>query len=355
MTITLSYAGIAETWYYSLANKILIVRLSALGDVIHTLPVLPALKQKFPKAKIGWLVSKKAKALLENHPLIDELHVFEGFQLQKLLPLIHQLKQNQYDVALDFQGLLKSSVLPLLANIPHRIGFSDAREGASCFYTHPITPSILFLDQKTAVIERYWELLQAINCPKPNTIKYPLPEFSNDLAIAVEPNTIALSLFTAWPTKNWPLVNWKKLIELIFKKTNYPILILDDQNPKHQQHLKAELGQALNNERVHVEALNIQQLAPILKQTKAVIGGDSFVLHLAGALQNPICIGLYGPTSIRRTPPPMLNAQNHLIQISPQLACQPCHKKQCQNTEKLQCLNMMTPEFVFEALQKAIG
>ena len=148
-----------------LPKKILIVRLSAHGDVVQTLPLLSALKDNDPECTIGWLTEASAEPLLKNHPLIAHLHVSKrkqwlkkpGFQsLQEFLALKNEIKGVDYDIAIDSQGLLKSAVWPAMTGIKTRLGNKNSRENASLFYTHTLPPHQI-TDKNTPAVLRYTE------------------------------------------------------------------------------------------------------------------------------------------------------------------------------------------------------
>ena len=137
------------------ASRILIVRLSALGDVVHALPLLAALRRARPRAEIGWLVEERAASLLEGHPQLDRLHVylrreFEGrlrrgrlvSGLSLAAELVRELRAARYEVALDVQGNLRSGVLTRLSGAPRRVGFAPpfAKEGSHRLLTDRVLP-----------------------------------------------------------------------------------------------------------------------------------------------------------------------------------------------------------------------
>ena len=124
--------------------RILIVKLSSIGDVVHTLPVLDSLKKGFPGARVDWIVEEEARGILEGHPLIGELHVVrkKGFISEPLrhLKVLSRIRSKRYDMVVDLQGLLKSAIWVALSKGRRKIGFKESREGASLFYGERLGP-----------------------------------------------------------------------------------------------------------------------------------------------------------------------------------------------------------------------
>jgi heptosyltransferase-1 len=128
--------------------KFLIIKPSSLGDVIHSLPFLNAVKAGFPGASVHWVIAKGLEGILEAHPMIDKLWVINKDAWKKignlkvtvneLKELFRNMKKERYDIAFDLQGLLRSGVIASATGAPVRVGFKEAREGSSFFYTHKI-------------------------------------------------------------------------------------------------------------------------------------------------------------------------------------------------------------------------
>lgn len=129
-------------------QKILIIKPSSLGDVVHSLPFLNAVRTYFSKAEIHWVIAKGIEGLLEGHPMIDRLWIINKDTWKKikdlkgtineLKVLFKELKKGNFDIVVDLQGLLRSGVLTAATCAPVRIGFKEAREGSSFFYTHKV-------------------------------------------------------------------------------------------------------------------------------------------------------------------------------------------------------------------------
>lgn len=375
-------------------KKILIVRLSAHGDVVQTLPLLNALKENDPDCTIGWLTEASAEPLLKNHPLIDHLHVSHRKQwlkkpnlksFQAFMSLLNEIKSIHYDVSLDVQGLLKSALWPVMAGIRTRWGNQNARENASMFYTNTLSPHKI-TDKDTPAILRYTEFADAVYDKTPtlwpvaetekekrlNNIRFTLPEHLKVLEKLVSAllsdidnshPTIAIAPATMWQSKHWPASHWQKLLTLIEDSFPCNLLVLGSQENQVLNHAITEPLKDKNN--INLIDLTgkttLPDLYPLMSAVDVFIGSDSALLHIADAVSHtvkdtgshtgikPTIIGLYGATSASRTGPV---GKHHSALFTP-LDCQPCFKRICP-LGTTECMEQLTPEIVFNTLKATI-
>lgn len=354
-------------------SRILIVRLSALGDVIQTLPVLSWIRTTYPEAVIGWLVEADAANLLQDNPLVDHLHVSHRKQWLRSLKnpsqwlktsreirtLIHQIRRVNYDVALDFQGLLKSSFSMYLTGIPHRIGFKCAREGAPLFYTQTCPLPNAFYNPNIPLIEHFKHLAETIGC-NTHTISYPLPVATRQHLATIDRLLDPLGLSapfivfapaTQWPSKHWPISSWQQLLKRILDKTDFNVVLVGGPQDKTlTQSILSAIPMAEQQKRVLDVAgqTTLRELQHLFERAYAVVGLDSAPLHLAGAVGKARLIGIYGPTPYRRVPPPNSH-QAILLSSEDTLSCQPCHQTRCP-LGTLECMHRITPDQVLAGL-----
>ena len=345
-------------------SRILIVRLSAHGDVIHTLPLLTALRQQFPNATIGWLVDSSAAPLLENHPALDHLHVwprkFKGLDilnpacwsslLQSLLSLILDLKAQHYEVSLDAQGLFKSALWPFLAGVPHRLGFGKTRENADIFYTHRLPPRNI-RDRHCFAADQCLNLARALGC------KIEQPEFGNLPAspmaqakieqLLTDADTskplVALAPFTRWASKHWQMDDWSILMQGLLNLNTQLVIIGAKTDASQVEALLSKLptGHGILNLAGQTDWTDLYAL---YSGTRLMIGLDSGPLHIANAVGVPDIIGIYGPTPAGRTGP--IGSQHTVFET--QLPCQPCFARHC-SIKTHDCMKQIRPEQVLEA------
>jgi lipopolysaccharide heptosyltransferase I len=353
------------------ARRILIVRLSAHGDVMHTLPLLAALKRQYPEAFVGWLVEASAAPLLENHLLIDRLHVSHRKRWLALLKqpaqwsslwqevraFVRDIRAEGYQVSFDVQGLLKSAIWPWLAKIPLRYGFKATRESADLLYNRHLPPMII-RDAHTPAVQRYLDFARAIGCevkgpefvlpPVPSQAATKVEALLASLPIPRQP-LVVLAPFTRWPSKHWPLEHWAQLLPLLLD-LNVAVILLGASSdaPRAATILGEHAGspQVLNL----VGQTDWPDLYALFQQAPILIGLDSAPLHIADAVGVPKIIGLYGPTAPGRTGPV---GGRHTI-LTTQLDCQPCFERDCP-LKTSACMTQLTPQQVLQQVKSSLS
>lgn len=333
-------------------RRILIVKPSALGDIIHAIPVARLVKQRYPQAELHWLVVPAFRNILERCPWIDETILFERSSMSKrskraggafdFLDLGSSLEARRYDMVIDLQGLLRTGLLSLLTHAPVRVGFAYAREGAWIGYTHrvPKKPGVRH------AIERYLDLAQALGCPRgPLTYDYGLDdadhrsarELLDSLDLSGKP-LILLFPGTNWMTKRWPARHFDTLAHLIEQQTGCVPVV-------------AGAGDAVElSKQIHAKSLagrtTLRQLAAILQQASACVTNDSGPMHLAASLAVPT-LALFGPTNPHLTGP--YDTNSHVLQLP--LACSPCLSRRCSHHT---CLQNLSPQSAFQILSNIL-
>jgi heptosyltransferase-1 len=264
-------------------SSVLMIRLGAMGDIIHALPAAATLKQSFPDRKTIWLVSPRWISLLEGNPFIDELMPFDraGWYSWRLLRRIRP------DFAIDFQGLVQSALAGRIAGPREFYGFvsSVAREPlASLFYTRRVAV------RGPHRVQRNLQLAAAAGATKQTQqawIPNGFPE--GDL-----PSTpfVLTSPFAGWASKQWPLRRYGRLAEIL----NHEGIQLVANVPARRAHELTKLGH------VRIHSSSLPGLIDATRRAIAVIGVDSGPLHLAAALNKP-GVALFGPTDPAQTGP----------------------------------------------------
>lgn len=258
----------------SQSPRILVVRLGAMGDVIHTLPAVASLKNSIPGARITWVVEAKWAALLEGHPAIERVIRLDRGRLGGLQAAWQELRAGAYDFALDFQGLTKSAVVARLTRAQRIYGFRDSRESpARFFYSTRVLP------QGVHMVDRNLDLAAAAGATRllhTFTIPggHPEGELPRGEFVLASPNA-------GWGAKQWPLEYYSELGRLLESETGMPLL------------LNGPTRIEAPHTRPHVSGL--PGLIHATRVAAAVIGVDSGPLHLAAALGKP-GVAIYGPT-----------------------------------------------------------
>ena len=274
------------------ANKkqqpsMLVVRLGAMGDIIHTLPAVGTLKKSFPDRRLVWVIARKWAPLLEGNPYIDELIAFDRGNLREYRIWWRRLRDLQDPVAFDFQGLLQSALIGRAARPQILYGFdrSVAREPwASFLYTESV------MVKGPHRIQRNVQLAQAAGA---SVISYEawIPAGKSEGALPSNPFVLACPS-AGWPGKEWPLENY----ELLGRHLAGEGLTLVANVPLHRVH---ELRKFKN---VQLHSSGLSGLIAATRAARAIVGLDSGPLHLAAALRKP-GVALFGPTDPLRTGP----------------------------------------------------
>ena len=326
----------------------LIIRLSSLGDIIHTLPAFSTLRQNFPDAEISWVVEEKGKEILDMISGIDHTFVLRtkesGRPLKSLRLLTSDLKQlyrKSGFITLDFQGLLKSGLLSFLSGARRRIGFNrkNCREKpASLFYTeraekmpesiHVIQKNLNLL-QRIGIHEKRFEFPIAV----PETISTAVREKMKHLGFHGTKKLVLLNIGAAWETKRWFKDRWIKLIEILRDPDLFFVLLWG--NPKEKQiaeEISRSSGVSL------APPLSIKEVMALVQSSGLIITGDTFALQASCALNRPV-VALFGPTNPKRNGP--FNPQDKVVFHPPE--CGYCYKRRCAS---LECLLNIQPEEV---------
>jgi len=286
--------------------RILIVRLSAIGDVIHTLPLLCALREKFPAAMLTWVVESRAAELLEGHAALDELIALPRGWLKSpatVWRLRRRLRTMRFDLAIDAQGLSKSAVAAWLSGTRRRIGFGRpwGRELSRWLNTELVDTS------KDHAVDRHLELLRPLGIESP-AVRFDIPEHEQDRAAAeqiihrcgVEQGFGIVAPGAGWPSKRWPADRYAAVAGHLGRNRSLPMLVIWG-NPQERacaEQIAAGSGRAAQV----APAMTLRQLAALARRARLLLGSDSGPLHLAAAVATP-CVGLYGPWSAEKHGP----------------------------------------------------
>jgi lipopolysaccharide heptosyltransferase I len=323
-------------------RKILIIKPSSFGDVIHGLPVLHALSQRYPEAELHWVVAKGFDGILEGHPLIHRLWVIDKDSWKKLgdlqrtcldlKRLARDLRNEKFDLVIDLQGLFRSAMIGLFTGAEERVGFEHAREGAKFSYKYRVaTDTELHAVEKNLLVARF------VGCD-PGEPVFTLPPFGKLPGIVKDIGQYAVIAPSAGTlVKRWPAEYFGRLASIL------PIASII---------VGGRSDAALGDEVAHLSGsralsvagkTSLRELGAIVSGAKYLVTCDSGPMHLAAALNIPV-FAVFGPTSPVRTGP---YGDIHTI-IRLDLPCSPCFtRKPCADWK---CIREITPEMVFRAI-----
>lgn len=326
------------------AGRILLIKPSALGDVVHSLPVAATLHRRYPNVRLDWLVEEEAADIVTGHPAVAEVLVSGRRRWLRQLcnparipgtlgearRFMTGLRRRRYDAVLDFQGLFKSALYVLATRAPIRIGFAEGREGAPWVLTHRVVAP----PQPVHAVERYLALAAAVDATEP------VREFHISLApedrVAARSHLagvlrprVVLHPAARWRTKLWEAERWRTLAASLLAEGVGVVLT----GSREDGILAGRIVAGLNPPPLSlVGRLSIKQLVALLQDVDLMITVDSGPMHIAAAVGTPT-VALFGPTDPLRTGP--LGAGTVLRSDLP---CSPCLRRRCQIPDTYRCM-----------------
>ncbi|PYR23170.1 MAG: hypothetical protein DMF94_02250 [Acidobacteria bacterium] len=331
-------------------TRFLIVRLGALGDVVHAIPVAAALRRAFPAARVDWLVSAKHREILDLVPVIDRRLVIDerpsalrraqgrGGPVERVqtsgatsfLAAIRELRLGRYDVAIDLQGLIKSAMLARSSGAPRVVGFSSryARERlARLFYTDACDPGRggLYDPRETRhVVEINLGVLEVLGITVANP-EFPIEGIDSDVACRIRQQTggryALLNPGAAWPNKRWPPMRLAAVAAGLRSRHDLISVVLWGPG---EEVLAAEVVACAGGAAVLSPPTTVADLVALARGATLMVSGDTGPIHVAAAVGTPI-VGIYGPTRPARNGP----MSPHDVTVSRDAICQCHHLRRC--------------------------
>jgi lipopolysaccharide heptosyltransferase I len=334
--------------------RILIVKLSSIGDVVHTLPAAAYIRRALPDARISWAVERQSSEILKRSPTIDRLIELDMRSWRKdpisrntraeVKSAIAALRSatgdmDRFDIAIDFQGLIKSGLVAYVAGAKKRVGFetSDLREkGSRIFLTDQVkTSDIEHVIEKNLAVARKAIAGRAVDDSAINSRgRYEFPiqvsdddeEYVEKATRAVEGDFAIINPGGGWPTKLWPAESFGELADWLYKE--YRLASFVTYGPGEEP-LAERVARSSRTRSARVLPSTIKQFVALARRARIFIGGDTGPLHIAAACGAPV-VGIYGPTSPARNGP----FENDDIAVGRDLWCRTsCHRRKCWHWE----------------------
>ena len=338
--------------------KILIVKLGAIGDVVHTLPALAAMRRAWPEAHLTWVVERGGAAkLLRDNPCLDELIEVDTRGWRKNLLGSETrtaiktalAKLRGFDVALDFQGLLKSGMMMWLSRAPRRIGFAKEalREPASAY----LMTERVKVDDHDHIIKKNLQLIAHLGISIEGAYEFPLgisfteQQFAEQQIDQRGGNVAIINPGGGWPTKLWNAQGFAAIADRLWD--NYGWRSVVTYGPGEEALAQSVVAHSRSGA---VELLDstLKQFFALAQRARLFLGGDTGPLHLAAAAGTPI-VGIYGPTPARRNGP--FSPADVIVERF-DLDCRvDCFRRSCSHTS---CMNIPV-EAVWQQVQKRIS
>lgn len=348
--------------------RIVIVKLSSIGDVVHVLPAATLIRRSLPGAHLTWVVERRASAILKDSPIIDELieidtrawrkELLSSATLNEVRARLEHLRRQRgldqesgagVDIAIDFQGLLKSGLVAKASGAPQRIGFEtgELREKASRFFLTEQVETAQFnhvIDKNLALARRAVSAAATVSGIKLNGMssryEFPIcvgPEDERYIEQAISEQSGGFAIINpggGWPTKLWSAQAFGQLSDLL--QSEHGLVSFVTYGPGEDA-LAQTVAANSRSGAARPLASTLKQFVALARRAELFVGGDTGPLHLAAASGTPI-VGIYGPTSPERNGP----FDKHDITVGRTLWCrQDCHHRSCWHWE---CMDIPVSE-----------
>jgi heptosyltransferase-1 len=332
-------------------KRILIVRMSALGDIVHALPVLAAIRGAHPEVEIDWLADRKYAGILEFATGLNERIVGRP----GLSKAVTVMRSRGYDAAIDLQGLLKSAAMARLSGAARVIGFEQAalREGAAAWFYSEMAA----VPPDAHVIQKNLSVLPLLEISPPREVTFPLVAPASPVADAVFEDALTqgrrgvalINPGAAWPNKRWPPDRFGEIARRVRDEYDLACIVLwgGDEAALADQVVAASHGAA-----TRAPQTSVGDLLALASRAALMVSGDTGPVHIAAAMKTPI-VGLYGPTWPERNGP----WDPKDVVVSRADICECHHKRQCQRPPARlpMCIEAITVDEVAAAVARRLA
>ena len=311
----------------------LVIKPSAIGDVVHALPVLNLIRRRWPAAHVSWLVTPACAGLLDGHPQLDEVirfdrkrfgHAWRNPAAAAALATFHRdLRRRRFDLVIDLQGLFRSGWLGFSTGAKVRVGTSTDREFGWAFHTHVAPVG----GRDRHAVDRYLSLAEHLGLGT-GPVEFVFPTDDADRAavaplLPAEPFAVFLPA-THWPTKRWPPERFAELVRPLRDRFGLTSVVAGG----------PDAGAVPGA--VHLAGrTTLRQLAAVLERASLVVANDTGPMHMAAALGRPL-VTVFGPTDPARTGP--YGRPDSVVRLD--VPCSPCLSRRCVHQTCLRSLGI---------------
>lgn len=323
--------------------NILIVKTSAIGDVTHTMPALNCLRNHFPEAHITWLVEEAASNLILGHTSVNRVLISKRQKwvkefragawrssLAKARNFVSQLREREYDLVIDFQGLLKSGIWVWFSRGKKRVGFGRGMQHSECSYLF-LNKKVPAVDMEIHALDRELLLLEAIDVPcKEVVYDFPITESHRQKVHQLldeagyekdKQALIAINPQTKWETKLWYNDRFSEVADCLAAKD---VFVVFTGGAADRNTIREIQGNMVHSSLDLTGKSSLKELAALYELAHVVISTDTGPMHISAAVGTPV-VALFGPTAPWRTGP---HGDGHHV-LRHAMPCSPCFKRQC--------------------------
>jgi lipopolysaccharide heptosyltransferase II len=338
-------------------KRICLIKPSALGDVVQTLPILPAIKNRFPDAHISWVINSGLEPLIEDHPHLDEAIVYHrrgNWHQQRAL--FQKLRSSKFDLVFDLQGLFRTGLMTWATGAKLKIGLETARE-CSQLFCHSLIPDT---SKHVPAWLRYWRVAQLLGQGEMDaTTIIPVPKQTRqkilqqlaplgELVIGVQPGA-------RWETKRWPVDKYAHVLKRMMSAYNASVVILGS---KDEQNLAEQLTELIKPAAHSAKILNLcgrtslKELTSILSEIDLLLTNDTGPMHLAAGLGTKVVSVFLCTSGVRSGP----IGKGHQV-VSTNVPCAASYHKTCpqRGNKHHQCFQELDSARVEYALSKSLA
>ena len=318
-------------------SRTLIIKPSSMGDIVQALVVLTALKEQHPQARVSWLAASGLADLLQGHPRLQEVILFDRQRFARLgrsvgtfldfLAFLKALRQKRFTAVLDLQGLFRSGLAALATGAPNRVGFREAREMAPLFYTS----EVVLPRKEMHAVDRYLAMARHVGLAAPKATDHlPVSEAARSAArrrleeagLPKGAPYAAICAYARWETKQWPAERFAEVADRLFECVGARSVLVGGE-------AAIPAGRTISGRAKHppIDLTNrttLKQLVAVIAGARVLVSNDSGPMHIAATEGVPI-VALFGPTSARQTGP---YGPGHRV-LSGRAPCSPCYRREC--------------------------
>ncbi len=345
-------------------RNILIIKLKHIGDVLVSTPVISALKEAFPESRISFLVNKGTEAMVKNNPAVDEVLIMDrGRQLQPLHRVLHQtaflfeIRKKGFDLVLELSGGDRGAIISMFSGARERIGFAPKRKkilGRHLCFTRLVKISTLtqhVVDYDLALVRAlgiepsskklafYWSEDDEKKCK----------DILSERNIRPEDPYVVLHPTSRWMFKTWHARGYAAVSDYIQSRYGLPVLITSGPDKVEIERVNEILSLARHTPASCAGALSLKQLGCLIAHARLFIGVDSAPMHMAAAVETPAIV-LFGPSGEHMWGP---WGNGHIV-VKKDWECRPCGRDGCNGSKVSRCLEEITPEEVFAAVDEQL-
>ncbi len=338
------------------ARNIVIIKPSAMGDVIQSLPILGPLRAHFPQARISWVIRDDLRELVEGHPLLDACLPYRRTgDLKAWRLLLRNLRRQNFDLVLDLQGLFRSGVMSLATGAPIRVGLENSREASRLAHNLSLPDT----DREVRAQDRYWRLAQVLGRGDDTQLAR-LPIYGRDRRWAAEMTCglrgplLAIHPGALWETKRWPPARFALVAARAARELGASLVLIGSRSEQAaSRHLMSLLRDLVPRATVHdlTGQTGLRQLAALLERVDLLLTGDSGPLHLSAAVGTPV-VGLFTATDPGISGP---RGRHHTL-LRTSSPCRGCYCRACplSGDNRLRCQRELTVREAWEAVAEAL-